>query len=999
MFQGCRLWGRSLAALRYVMGKRGGCRSEPDGTPGKGLVQPPSSTKNIAALLKGPAAASASAGGSAQVNMVQLLADLVHQGKLTAELQSATDYCSKHLTSQGRDAPMGLRSPLSTPTAVKERLVATPEVMFGGALGMLDFKTRAKPMDTMDLGRMRWACETLQHDLNIHKVLGMVAVQGENIKDDFVGLLRVDRDADIDAVLLAMYWHKDHAHVLSNLTSQSQDIVFSAQLAGQGLALTIERFVRMEQEEKQRAVTGQSAWRKAMDLKKIVELAEADRQGRTDAALAATLLAEKDSAMKESWNEDTCRRYLMVASRLDKPNQDIMVKWEFAFQRNTLVDSFTNIRAAATACQTPTEMIVLLETLYFEQSCKVRRAVAIKGRGHQNDTVNLFRGILLRNIFYKYCKQIFPKLADSIQHYGTWEWYQAEYGMSQSGLLQATVESDDEEDTETPQKPEQEGEMQTRYVSKQKLIALLDAVAKNKHEQAFTSLAKAFGNAGQLDMSHESMRVVRDKVNDIYQVYNNEFPPDTVQQDSLPEATVQVAQDQAGVYAPASVRTSSSIQSADEYNARLSQYIAECRRVESEAIQTYVAQRVVIKVARYESAAIESKLKQVRFMSEPGRKLFIYDSLCRDPLNWQSLKRMKRSYLVGAKVQMLLTQAGSDGGDTLAVVKNMYNAFATQRNTDNLSEDIVAATVPGTASDSPEHPSLVAAWKSLKALGNKHVGPKIGSVKMQTGELLQQIYTRGCWNRSPEHHIVFTYQATPQAPNSTQRKKMKYLSDAGAQADTYFNVWPVPLLPLASMPKMNAVDHENIFTEDTAQDSGAEDGSGGAAVEDLGEYLVPFPREYHHKFTQEMIHVWDIDVGVVLMPGSGQSLLAFIMENKRAVGIAKNTAHKKFIMKTLTDAVKTMGLAQHNPPPKPHELQAWENSQARAPPPKQPPPPQPVPKAVGPAPGPPALPSGTPPLPLGGPPRPPAGPGASTAWPKSAPISSSLQAFGQTLLR
>ena len=43
-----------------------------------------------------------------------------------------------------------------------------------------------------------------------------------------------------------------------------------------------------------------------------------------------------------------------------------------------------------------------------------------------------------------------------------------------------------------------------------------------------------------------------------------------------------------------------------------------------------------------------------------------------------------------------------------------------------------------------------------------------------------------------------------------------------------------------------------------------------------------------------MIYLWEIDVGVIFIPGSGKSLLAFILENKRAVTIVKNKAPQGF---------------------------------------------------------------------------------------------------------
>ena len=58
-------------------------------------------------------------------------------------------------------------------------------------------------------------------------------------------------------------------------------------------------------------------------------------------------------------------------------------------------------------------------------------------------------------------------------------------------------------------------------------------------------------------------------------------------------------------------------------------------------------------------------------------------------------------------------------------------------------------------------------------------------------------------------------------------------------------------------------------------------------------------------------------MGIIFNPGSGKSLLAFILENRRAVAIGKNKAHKDFIMNNLSEAVKTQGLAPDARPAKP----------------------------------------------------------------------------------
>ena len=134
-------------------------------------------------------------------------------------------------------------------------------------------------------------------------------------------------------------------------------------------------------------------------------------------------------------------------------------------------------------------------------------------------------------------------------------------------------------------------------------------------------------------------------------------------------------------------------------------------------------------------------------------------------------------------------------------------------------------------------------------------------------------------------------------------------------------------------PRLTPAEHDTIFTGDDVViedgDIGGE-GAGAAMVSDLGDKVLPFPREFHVKFWQEMIHVWEIDVGVLFQPGSGQGLLAFVLERKRAVGIMKNKAHRDFVFKNLSAAVRSLGLAPDKRPPKPADLTAWETTRPAA---------------------------------------------------------------------
>ena len=95
------------------------------------------------------------------------LTDHVHKDTLQQELENAIVWCMATITQGDWMTPLGQAAAVATPKAVKSKLKGTgsplpPDaVLFGGALGMLDLRDRVKPLDELDVGRMRWACEVL----------------------------------------------------------------------------------------------------------------------------------------------------------------------------------------------------------------------------------------------------------------------------------------------------------------------------------------------------------------------------------------------------------------------------------------------------------------------------------------------------------------------------------------------------------------------------------------------------------------------------------------------------------------------------------------------------------------------------------------------------------------------------------------------------------------------------------------------------------------------
>ena len=64
-------------------------------------------------------------------------------------------------------------------------------------------------------------------------------------------------------------------------------------------------------------------------------------------------------------------------------------------------------------------MTVLASTLYWEQVCKIRTSLGQRSNASAGDCTALFRGLLLRHLFYQYVRHIFPQLSEMLVVYGT----------------------------------------------------------------------------------------------------------------------------------------------------------------------------------------------------------------------------------------------------------------------------------------------------------------------------------------------------------------------------------------------------------------------------------------------------------------------------------------------------------------------------------------------------------------------------------------------------
>ena len=90
---------------------------------------------------------------------------------------------------------------------------------------------------------------------NVLLVLDGLLVAAESVPDadEFKGLHKIERDADLDAIVLVVYWNRPEDETRKHpWHDHLRDLHFKAQPAGVGAAASVERFVRFDEEEKKK---------------------------------------------------------------------------------------------------------------------------------------------------------------------------------------------------------------------------------------------------------------------------------------------------------------------------------------------------------------------------------------------------------------------------------------------------------------------------------------------------------------------------------------------------------------------------------------------------------------------------------------------------------------------------------------------------------------------------------------------------------------------------
>ena len=68
---------------------------------------------------------------------------------------------------------------------------------------------------------------------------------------------------------------------------------------------------------------------------------------------------------------------------------------------------------------------------------------------------------------------------------------------------------------------------------------------------------------------------------------------------------------------------------------------------------------------------------------------------------------------------------------------------------------------PKSAHGHPCEQSAAECVAVAECIWRKRIVPKIGATRINQRDLLPLVYTRGAWNATPDHHLLFPYQAVP----------------------------------------------------------------------------------------------------------------------------------------------------------------------------------------------------------------------------------------------
>jgi len=831
---------------------------------------------------------------------------LVISGNLGEELNKSYQY----VTALQKMQPAGITVATREFADVKKLVSDNAEgVMFSGTLSQLRVDERA--LSTIDYGRIGYIIESAENDAQLKNMLGVIIV---NIEDgEQLHFMRANKDAEVDALCLLMYWNSQNQEVQSRLIALASDLVFHGRRLGAGSKVFAAKFELMNADEKSREAMAVSAWRKCIFLSEYVDrILLEDRF--PDAKIPSERLLKamtEDCTKIDGWNVDTLGRYLLVGRRLSEHVvRNWLIVWEATCKRNAFLDGIMFLRACVAATPADDELANLLQILFLEQRCGLKKTLKVDAKQSPS---NLFKAYLLRMKIFTHLEFILPKLADVVHLYGSAAFFATEYSLDAQGSFTSDCQKpvhDEEEQEEvvSDDNAECEGTV-TTYKSRRLLIAFCHGLAKHKFERSFLSMAKEGRSTGHiLDLTSPASGVIAKQIKEIQQTYADDFreaafTPEKTKEGLMPNNLLEV-------------QVESTMLDEESYKNNLAQWNEDVAAYVDNTLDSFVQSHLVLVVDdQKDTEKMIRKIHSLPLLKENKRKLFIHDENVEPSVPWDRIQRRKMSVFARMHHMMI--------AEDLDPIVELYSAAKTKGD-DGLSEDMLMVMLPGPPPNIPISKNLDVVHKKLKSITPKLQLPKIGKIEIERCDVLTRAKQHAAFTGVNENHIVFSTEKK----GCMHKAPMAHLKGG----DIFFNRWPVPSIRWSQLMKLPKATADKMFVERENRPVLADDASDGeyelATSDEIAldkDFVIPYPHEHNMQLGLELIHVFAADVVVTTTMGSGELFKAVLQKHKFGVGICKTASQKKQVMITLKGFAKLMNLVSlKDGPVKSAELLKYE---------------------------------------------------------------------------
>ena len=309
------------------------------------------------------------------------------------------------------------------------------------------------------------------------------------------------------------------------------------------------------------------------------------------------------------------------------------------------------------------------------------------------------------------------------------------------------------------------------YLCHKPLMTLCEKLSKGVFEVQLCVLAansvpgKAL-DLGTLDGSISSL------MKDAAEKYKADFPPVVFE---TPAHKVQYSTD-------LEVLTSKVVVDESDYRHQLATFNTAAQQHEDASISEYINHRIVlIADALAVDTSIADKLKKVSILQEKKRKLVTYEVAIDGQLPWNVIKKRRFNVFSGAGPAL-------DKERLDVTMKEVYSAVH------NCDDDVLVVTCKLDTHNRANVVEIVKASLTANGISKKHL-LVVGTVEQDTNETLARFKKgkKAFGARVEDKIVACSIRGFQDAVNG----RMKFLP-----ADTFFNRWPIPVLPVSMMAQI-----------------------------------------------------------------------------------------------------------------------------------------------------------------------------------------------------